>query len=149
MKKVLRNSFLYLFVLFNFIYLIKSNFNILNFNNRIINVTYDNQEFKLPLGSNFKELKNRINAKNDDIDDEYIIPNNETFFRNFENQNKISINSANIDDLVKLPGIGDKTALKIIDYREKYGKFLKIEDIKNVSGIGDKKYEKIKEFISI
>lgn len=61
----------------------------------------------------------------------------------------ISINTNEIKKLILLPGIGEKTALKIIDYRKKYGDFKYIEEIKNVNGIGDKKYETIKELISI
>ncbi len=61
----------------------------------------------------------------------------------------ISINSAEIEELVLLPGIGEKTAEKIIEYRIQYGSFLKLEDIMNVNGIGKAKYEKIKEYISL
>lgn len=61
----------------------------------------------------------------------------------------ISINSAEIEELVFLPGIGEKTAEKIIEYRIQYGSFLKLEDIMNVNGIGKAKYEKIKEYISL
>lgn len=60
---------------------------------------------------------------------------------------KININSANQEELMSLPGIGDATALKIIDYRNNNGKFNTIEDIKNVKGIGDSKFENIKDFI--
>ena len=63
--------------------------------------------------------------------------------------NKININKATQTELETIPGIGPSTALKILDYREKNGKFLSIEDIKNVSGIGEAKYEKIKNYISI
>ena len=49
----------------------------------------------------------------------------------------------------KLPGIGEKTALKIIEYRNKYGGFKSIDEIKNISGIGDKKYAKIKDLITV
>lgn len=62
---------------------------------------------------------------------------------------KININTADIKQLNTLPGIGDATAQKIIDYRNENGKFNSIEDIKNVKGIGDSKYEKIKEYITI
>lgn len=62
---------------------------------------------------------------------------------------KININTASIEDLDTLPGIGEKTAQKIIDYRTTKGRFLKPEDIKNVSGIGDAKYEAIKDLIEI
>lgn len=61
----------------------------------------------------------------------------------------ININEATQTELETLPGIGPSIALKIISYREKEGKFLTIEDIKNVSGIGDNKFEKIKELICV
>lgn len=64
-------------------------------------------------------------------------------------KNKININRATKEELKNLAGIGDSTAEKIIDYREKNGNFNQIEDIKNVSGIGNSKYEKIKENICI
>ena len=62
---------------------------------------------------------------------------------------KININTATISELVTLSGIGEGTAIKIIDYREKNGQFKSIEDIKNVSGIGDAKYESIKDYICV
>ena len=48
-----------------------------------------------------------------------------------------------------LPGVGESTAKKIIEYREKNGKFEKIEDIKNVSGIGESKYDALKYNITV
>ena len=68
---------------------------------------------------------------------------------NLVKNNKININKATQTELETIPGVGPSTALKILDYREKNGKFSKIEDIKNVSGIGDAKYEKIKDYITI
>lgn len=61
---------------------------------------------------------------------------------------KISINTAKLEELTKINGIGEKTALKIIEYREKT-KFNKIEEIMNVSGIGESLYEKIKDSITL
>lgn len=61
----------------------------------------------------------------------------------------VNINKADIKQLQTLPGIGDSTAQKIINYRNENGKFNSIEDIKNVKGIGDSKFEKIKEFLTI
>jgi competence protein ComEA len=61
----------------------------------------------------------------------------------------ININMASAIELESLPGIGSKTAKEIIDYRNKYGFFKNKEDIKSVKGIGDKKYEKIKDLISV
>jgi len=48
-----------------------------------------------------------------------------------------------------LPGIGEKTAEKIIEYRNNFGKFRHPQDIMNVKGIGEKKFEKLKSFIII
>lgn len=62
---------------------------------------------------------------------------------------KVNINTANQTELETLPGIGTATAEKIIDYRNKNGKFENIEDIQNVKGIGDAKFENIKESICI
>lgn len=62
---------------------------------------------------------------------------------------KININTANLEELQKLPGIGPSKAQAIIDYREKVGEFKSIEEIKNVKGIGEKTYEKLKELITI
>lgn len=90
----------------------------------------------------------------------YIVPkigeeikNDETI--NNENQNnnkyndKVNINHATIEELEKLTGIGQATANKIINYREEYGDFKSIEELKNVNGIGDKKYEQIKDEITL
>lgn len=62
---------------------------------------------------------------------------------------KININNANQSQLEGLPGIGPALAQRIIDYRETNGYFRSIEDIQNVSGIGVKKYDSIKDLISV
>ena len=61
----------------------------------------------------------------------------------------IDINSAGIDELKALDGIGDAAASKIIEYRETYGSFKNREELLNVSGIGEKKLEKIYDFIFV
>ena len=61
----------------------------------------------------------------------------------------IDINSAGIDELKTLDGIGDAAASKIIEYRETYGSFKNREELLNVSGIGEKKLEKIYDFIFV
>ena len=62
---------------------------------------------------------------------------------------KININEATKEELDTLPGIGESTANKIINYRNEHGKFKTIEEIKEVSGIGDSKYEQIKDLIEV
>lgn len=64
------------------------------------------------------------------------------------NQSKlININLATLEELDNLPGVGEATANKIINYREENSSFKSIEEIKNVNGIGDKKYEDLKDLI--
>lgn len=62
---------------------------------------------------------------------------------------KININTAQKDDLKKIAGIGEAMADRIIEYRQKNGKFKNIEEIKNIKGIGEGKFEKIKKFIMV
>lgn len=62
---------------------------------------------------------------------------------------KVNINNASKDQLKTVPGIGDVTAQKIIDYREKSGAFNSVEDLKKVGRIGDKTLEKIKDKIDV
>jgi len=61
---------------------------------------------------------------------------------------KININDATVNDLMKLPGVGEKTAQMIYDYRRMH-KFTKPEDLLNIKGIGKKKYEKLKDLILV
>lgn len=61
----------------------------------------------------------------------------------------ININTANKDELTKLPRIGPAIAQRIIDYRNQNGKFVTKEDIQNVKGIGEKTYQKLKDLISV
>lgn len=62
---------------------------------------------------------------------------------------KININTASLEELEKLPGIGPSKAQAIIDYRTTNGLFKDIEEIKNVKGIGEKTFEKLKDLITV
>lgn len=61
----------------------------------------------------------------------------------------IDINTADAEALDLLPGIGPVYAQRIVEYRTENGPFQSIEDIMEVSGIGEKKYEAIKELITV
>lgn len=58
---------------------------------------------------------------------------------------KVNLNTATLEQLQTLPGIGPAIAKAIVDYRSKAGKFSKPEELINVKGIGDKKFQKIKD----
>jgi comEA protein len=62
---------------------------------------------------------------------------------------KINLNSATVEQLQSLPGIGPSTAKGIVEYRAKAGKFNRIEEIMNVKGIGEKKFQKIKDRLTL
>ena len=63
--------------------------------------------------------------------------------------NLININTADLEQLKEITGIGNIKAQSIIDYREANGGFKSLEELKNVDGIGDKTFEKIKEQITL
>jgi competence protein ComEA len=61
---------------------------------------------------------------------------------------KININEADEKQLEKLPGIGPSKAKRIIEYREKNGKFKSLDELLNVNGIGPKTLEKIENYLA-
>ena len=61
----------------------------------------------------------------------------------------VNINTASAADLVTLPGIGAKTAARILEYRQKNGPFKKVEELMNVRGVGEKNFLKLRSQISI
>ena len=62
---------------------------------------------------------------------------------------RININTASLDKLDTLPGIGPVTAQKIVDYREANGPFEQVEEIMEVSGIGEAKFEQMEGLITV
>lgn len=62
---------------------------------------------------------------------------------------KVNINTATVDQLTTLDGIGDAYAKKIVEYRDAHGAFKSPEDIMNVSGIGPATFAKNKDRITV
>jgi competence protein ComEA len=61
----------------------------------------------------------------------------------------VNINTAGQAELERLPGIGPSLAKKILDFREKNGAFKSPADLTAVQGIGDKKFEQIKNMVTV
>jgi competence ComEA-like helix-hairpin-helix protein len=95
---------------------------------------FNNKNDGLTLVAKDEEVAKIISSNNSNTDEIY---------------HKIDINSADIDLLVTLKGVGPKTAEKIIEKREKLGGFNKIEDILQVSGIGQKTFDKFSDYIIV
>ena len=68
---------------------------------------------------------------------------------NTSDEQKVSLNSATIDELMQLPGIGEVKAKAIIAYREENGGFKSIEELLEVNGIGESTFNKIKDQLSL
>ncbi len=64
-------------------------------------------------------------------------------------QERININTASLEDLCRLPGIGKVRAKDIIAYREQEGGFVVVEDLLAVSGIGEKTLEKLRPYLTV
>jgi competence protein ComEA len=64
-------------------------------------------------------------------------------------EGKINVNTADAAQLESLPGIGPATAKSILDHREQHGAFKSTEELKDVKGIGDKKYDAIKDLVTV
>ena len=61
----------------------------------------------------------------------------------------VNLNTATSTQLQDLPGVGVKTAERIIEYRQKNGGFKKIEELMNVKGIGEKSFLKMKDRLTV
>jgi competence ComEA-like helix-hairpin-helix protein len=64
-------------------------------------------------------------------------------------EKKIDLNAATAKELASLPGVGPSLAQKIIDYREKNGKFTSPSELLKVDGIGSRKYNDLKMLVTV
>ena len=96
-----------------------------------------------------EESKAEIGVDGEKTNKEAGIEDSQEKIQQNREEKKININTATEQELESLKGIGPATAKNIIRYREEYGGFSSIEEIKNVKRIGDKIFEKIKADICV
>lgn len=90
------------------------------------------------------EIACNCNEESYDVKNDGCIDNQSS-----NNSTLVSINTATIETLLTLPGIGEAKAKNIINYRNEIGTFTAIEDILNVSGIGESIFAQIKDYITL
>ena len=59
----------------------------------------------------------------------------------------LDLNSARLEDLLELPGIGEKLAQRLVEYRKSHGGFRSVDDLRNVRGIGAKRMERLRPLV--
>lgn len=82
---------------------------------------------------------------------EYVVvngPSPTTAYRD-EVLGRININTATAQELTSIPGIGEITAQRIVEYRMKYGKFYSLNDLLHIKGIGESTLEDIRPYITV
>ena len=156
--KMLTNLFLFLLIGI-LIFSNHSDIEFLNMVNNTIEVNVKGNAVKdevytLKKGSTVKDLLEMIKIS-DDVDLSclnltMVLKNNDVIVLDKKVQEeKISINTASLIELMEIPYVGEKTALKIIEYRNTHGGFKSLEEIMEIKGIGLKKFEKMKEYIRL
>lgn len=104
----------------------------------------DGQQLNIPYNAGAEP------AESFSTEEELVLPTEEASENSdVENTELININTASLEELDSLPGIGPTIAQRIIDYRNENGPFNTIEDIQNVSGIGPSTFEEIQDLITV
>jgi len=62
---------------------------------------------------------------------------------------KVNLNTASVEQLSTLPGVGAKLAARIVEHRQKAGSFKSTQELMNVKGVGEKNYEKLQGFLTV
>lgn len=118
----------------------------------VVDLNQHSTSYTIPLYSKLSVILNQIECVECDMNrfnPEMILKNNDVIILYPITDNRISINQANLEELIELPGIGENIAQRIIEYRNENGFFQKLEDIMLVKGIKQSIFNKIKDFIRL
>lgn len=109
--------------------------------------------FTLPFQATFEELQSQLQLQSDaDISmyhPKMRLKDQDQIQINSKNQQKISINTADITTLNQIKGIGPVTAKRIIEYRQQHGLFQRLEDLMNIKGIKQATFQKMLPYIKL
>lgn len=104
----------------------------------------DGQKIQVYTRKETEELKSQgISEQNGDGQQESLFSSKE------ETRGKVNLNTATMEGLQEIPGIGEVRAKAILEYRQQVGGFQSIEEIQQVPGIKGKTYEKIVDYICV
>jgi len=106
----------------------------------------DGEQLSIPYKAGEEPVAGANNSSGPDLPNSNTNDSNSS---NSENSDLININTASLEELDSLPGIGPTTAQRIIDYRDANGPFTTIDEIMDVSGIGPSTYDEIKDLITV
>jgi competence protein ComEA len=62
---------------------------------------------------------------------------------------KVDLNAASVSQLDSLPGVGEVTAQRIVEWRGQHGKFTSVQQLRQVDGIGDSRFTRLKELVTV
>jgi comEA protein len=127
------------------------------FTNMLLAIAQPKLDIDVNVDTGLEETKGKVTKEVSEAKEEVTKPLEETKEKltkeikkaKEELKEAININTATKEQLEKLPGIGEAIAQNIIDYRNKYGTFKSIDEIIKVKGIGEKRFEIIKDFITV
>lgn len=119
---------------------------------QVMDLNQQTSTYTVPIYSKLSVILNKINCQTCDMtrfNPDTVLKQNDIIVLYPISDKRISINQASLEELESLPGIGPSIASRIIDYRNEYGFFQKLEDIMLVKGIKLSIYNKIKDLIRL
>lgn len=119
---------------------------------QVMDLNQQSSTYTVPIYSKLSTILEKINCQTCDMtrfNPDTILKQNDIIVLYPISDKRISINQASLEELETLPGIGPSIASKIIDYRNEFGFFQKLEDIMLIKGIKYSVFNKIKDLIRL